>query len=43
MLLGGKVKKRCGFNIAVVALANRLARLAWVLLNKQETYRAMPV
>ena len=38
-----RLKKRRGFNIAVVALANRLARLVWVLLRKQETYRAMPV
>lgn len=37
-----RLKKRRGQNIAVVAIANRLARLAWVLLNKQEMYRAMP-
>jgi transposase len=37
-----RLKKRRGQNIAVVAVANRLARLAWVLLNKQEMYRAMP-
>jgi len=37
-----RIKKRRGHNIAVVAVANRLARLAWVLLNKRETYRAMP-
>lgn len=37
-----RLKKRRGQNIAVVAIANRLARLAWVLLNKQEMYRPMP-
>jgi len=34
-----RVKQRRGYNVAVVALANRMARLAWTLLNKQETYR----
>jgi len=38
-----KIKQRRGQNIAVVALANRLARLAWVLLHKQEMYRSRPV
>jgi transposase len=38
-----RVKNRRGQNIAVVAVANRLARLAWVLLQKREMYRAMPV
>lgn len=38
-----RLKKRRGQNIAVVAVANRLARLAWVLLSKQEMYRPMPV
>ena len=38
-----RLKKRHGFNIAVVALANRLARLVWVLLHKQKTYRPMLV
>jgi len=38
-----RVKQRRGQNIAVVAVANRLARLAWVLLQKRELYRAMPV
>ena len=28
--------------IATVAIANRLARLVWVLLHKQEAYRPMP-
>lgn len=37
-----RLKKRRGYNVAAVAVANRLARLAWVLLNKQEMYRAMP-
>jgi transposase len=35
------IKKRRGDNIA--AVANRLARLAWVLLRKREMYRPMPV
>jgi transposase len=38
-----RIKKRRGDNIAVVAVANRLARLAWVLLQKREMYRPMPV
>jgi transposase len=38
-----RIKKRRGTNIAAVAVANRLARLAWVLLQKREIYRAMPV
>jgi len=38
-----RLKKRRGHNIAVVALANRLARLAWTLLHKQEQYRSVPV
>ena len=35
-----RIKQRRGSNIAVVAVANRLARLAWVLLQKRELYRA---
>lgn len=38
-----RIKKRRGSGIAIVAIANRLARLAWILLNKQELYRPMPV
>jgi len=38
-----RIKQRRGNNIAVVAVANRLARLAWVLLHKREMYRAIPV
>jgi transposase len=38
-----RIKKRRGTNIAAVAVANRLARLAWVLLQKRELYRPMPV
>jgi len=38
-----RIKKRRGQNVAVVAVANRLARLSWVLLNKQEMYRPMPI
>lgn len=33
---------RRGPQKAYVALAARLARIAWILLNKQETYRVMP-
>ena len=38
-----RMKKRRGQNIAfvAVAVANRLARLAWVLLNKRKMYRPM--
>jgi transposase len=32
---------RRGFNRAVVALANKTARIAWVLLTRQEAYRAI--
>ncbi len=35
-----RIKQRRGSNIAVVAIANRLARLAWVLLQKREMYRS---
>lgn len=38
-----RIKQRRGTNIAAVAVANRLGRLAWVLLQKRERYRAMPV
>ncbi|MGK0373825.1 MAG: transposase [Arenicella sp.] len=38
-----RITKRRGANIAVIAVANRLARLTWVLLQKREMYRAMPV
>ena len=38
-----KLAERRGNNKATVALANRIARLAWVLLQKQEDYRVMPV
>jgi len=38
-----RIKMRRGSAIATVAIANRIARLAWVLLNKQEQYRPMPV
>lgn len=33
---------RRGKNKAVVAIANRLARLAWILLQRNEAYRAIP-
>lgn len=32
---------RRGFNRAVVALANKTARIAWTLLTRQETYKAI--
>jgi transposase len=34
------VVARAGFNKALVALANKTARIAWVLLARQESYRA---
>ena len=37
-----RLKQRRGQNIAVVALANRMARLAWVLLHKREMYKSTP-
>jgi hypothetical protein len=37
------IKQRRGTNIAAVAVANRLFRLAWVLSQKRELYRTMPV
>jgi len=33
--------ERRGFNKAVVALANKMVRIAWVLVHRQETYRQM--
>lgn len=38
-----RIKETRGDNIAVVAAANRLTRLAWVLLQKREMYRLMAV
>ena len=35
-----QIKQRRGYNVAVVALANRMAQLTWTLLNKQELYRS---
>jgi transposase len=32
--------QRCHVNEAAVALANKMARIAWVLASRQETYRA---
>lgn len=32
--------QRCHLNEAAVALANKMARIAWVLASRQETYRA---
>jgi len=34
------VKERRGYNKACVAVANKLARIAWVIMAKGETYRA---
>ncbi|MDO8257109.1 IS110 family transposase, partial [Shewanella algae] len=31
--------ERRGFNRACVAVANKLARIAWVIAAKEETYR----
>ena len=33
-----EVQRRRGHNVAVVALANKLARIAWVLLSRAERY-----
>lgn len=38
-----KVAERRGTNKATVALANRIARLAWTLLQRQEDYRIAPI
>lgn len=35
-----EVRKRRGANVAAVALANKLARIAWVVLARGERYRA---
>ena len=34
-----KVKTNRGFNKAAVALANKLVRIAWVIIARGETYR----
>jgi len=34
------LKERRGQNIAVVALANKTVRTAWVLITRDENYRA---
>lgn len=39
---GNQLMSRRGMNKASVAMAARLARLAWVLLQKQETYQPAP-
>ena len=39
---GTQIAQRSGFNKAVVAVAHRLARLAWILLQKQTPYKANP-
>lgn len=36
-----RIKARRGFNKAVVALANKLVRIAWVIVARGERYRAM--
>lgn len=38
-----RIKQRRSYNVAAVAVANRLARPVWILLKKQEMYRPMPV
>lgn len=40
-LWANQVAARRGFNKACVALASRLARIAWVLLQRQESYVAL--
>jgi transposase len=35
------VVERCGFNKALVALANKTARIAWALLTRKEDYAAV--
>ncbi|MEL4402874.1 hypothetical protein AAEJ42_21710, partial [Shewanella algae] len=35
----GPYMERRGFNRACVAVANKLARIAWVIAAKEETYR----
>ena len=35
-----KIKAKRGFNKAVVALANKLARMGWAILHNQTTYHA---
>lgn len=39
---GNQLVARRGMNKACVAMAARLARLAWILLQKQQPYRVMP-
>jgi len=34
-----ELKNRKPSNVATVALANRLARIAWTILNRNEVYR----
>jgi len=36
------VAGRRGYNVAAVALANKLARTAWALLSHGDTYRGEP-
>lgn len=38
-----QVSQRRPLNVAAVALANKNARIAWALLTKEQTYRAMPL
>jgi transposase len=35
----GQLVSRCHLNVATIALANKMARMAWALLAKGETYR----
>jgi len=35
-----KIKSTRGFNKAVVALANKMARVGWVILHNKTTYQA---
>ena len=40
---GKELKSRRHGNIATVAMANKMARIAFALLNKNEDYRADPL
>jgi len=37
-----KLLERKSFNKVTVAIAHRLARLVWILLQRQEQYKPMP-
>jgi len=37
-----QTEKRCGHNVAAVALANKLARIAWATWSREEDFRTKP-